>query len=288
MVLRDVHIAAKRVNWGDKVSNLESLAAELNIGLDSMIFIDDSPFESEAVRSRLPQVTTIQVPSDLSEYPGVIARIGRLVATDLVANDAASKTEQYRSRARAEEQRQRFATQDEYLASLGLKVTIRRNDKAASARIAELTQKSNQFNLTTHRYTVAEIESLMGSSESDVYSIRVADRFGDSGLTAVVITRGTGDTVQIDTFLVSCRVLGRGIELSFWETIRRDALEDGRRTLTAEYLPTSKNAQVADFWDRLGLERVGDDPSGLRRYEADLTVLALATPPAPIEVDNGS
>ena len=186
------------------------------------------------------------------------------------------------------EHRQRFATQEEYLASLEMRVTVRRNDKAAAPRIAELTQKSNQFNLTTRRYTVAEIETLMASADSDVYAIHVADKFGEAGLTGVVITGGTGDILEVDTFLLSCRVLGRGIELSFWETIRRDALEHGRRRLTAEYLPTPKNGQVSDFWDRLGLERVADGSSEDRHYEADLQALILAPSPVPIEVDDGS
>lgn len=285
MVLHDEHFVAKRVDWQDKVDNLQRLASDLNIGLDSMIFVDDSSFECEAVRSRLPMVRTLQVPTDLSEYPQLIAGIKRLFPGTLQSPDGASKTEQYRLRTLAGDDRERYSSQDEYLASLGMNVTLRRNDQASSSRIAELTQKSNQFNLTTRRYTVSEIDSLMGSEEADVYSIHVADKFGDAGLTGVVITRLVEpDSISIDTFLMSCRVLGRGVELSFWNAIFRHALELGRRSLIAEYLPTAKNGQVRDFWDRLGLDFVAEDATGRRAYRSDLSSPRLVLPPPHIEV----
>ena len=288
MVLRDEHFVAKRVNWEDKVANLESLAADLNIGLDSMVFVDDSPFECDGVRSRLPMVRTLQVPTDLSEYPRVVEHLKRLFAVELPSNDGGSTTQQYRSRMLASDDRQRYSSEDEYLASLKLKVTIRRNDRASTARIAELTQKSNQFNLTTRRYSVTQIDSLMDSDEADVYSIHVADKFGDAGLTGVVITRRAApDSTLVDTFLLSCRVLGRGVELSFWKSLQQDALDWGSRSLVAEYLPTAKNAQVRDFWDRLGLEFLSEDAAGRREYRSDLSSLRLAFPPSHVEVTHG-
>lgn len=287
MVLRDEHFVAKRVNWEDKAGNLETMASDLNIGLDSMVFIDDSSFECDGIRSRLPMVTTLQVPTDLSEYPRLITRLKRLFATDLQSTEGASKTEQYRSRMLARTEHQGMASQEEYLASLELKVTIHRNDGASAARIAELTQKSNQFNLTTRRYTVAQIDALMDSDSADVYSIHVADKYGDSGLTGVLITkRDEPEIVRVDSFLMSCRVLGRGAESSFWEALRQHALGLGGRSLVAEYLPTAKNAQVRDFWDRLGLGLVAEDESGRREYRADLRSLRLSSPPH-VEVHHG-
>lgn len=288
MVLRDEHFVAKRVNWEDKVANLESLASDLDIGLDSMIFVDDSTFECDAVRTRLPMVKTLQVPTDLSEYPQMVAHLKRLFAISLHAPDGPSKTEQYQSRALAREDRRRYESQDEYLASLGIKVTLERNDRSSAPRIAELTQKSNQFNLTTRRYTVSEIDSLMSSDEADVYSIRVADKFGDAGMTGVVITRlAESDAIQVDTFLMSCRVLGRDVERSFWNALGQDALRAGRLRVIAEYLPTAKNSQVRDFWDRVGLELVGEDATGRREYRSDLSSLMLAIPPSHVEVTYG-
>jgi FkbH-like protein len=288
MVLRAEHFVAKRVNWDDKVANLESLAGELGIGLDSMVFVDDSTFECESVRSRLPMVRTFQVPSDLSEYPQLITQLKRLFAVARQSGEGGSKSEQYRSRRLANEARQAFASQEEYLASLEMRVEIRRNDPASSSRIAELTQKSNQFNLTTRRYSVAQVESLMADDDVDVFSIHVADKFGDAGLTGVLITRRDGpDGLSVDAFLMSCRVLGRGVESSFWEVVRTWAVDQGRQRMTAEYLPTAKNSQTCDFWDSLGLTLVSEDESGRREYSANLASVRLGPPPAHIEVTHG-
>jgi FkbH-like protein len=277
MVLRDEHFVMKCANWDDKVTNLQRIATELNIGLDALVFLDDSPFECEAVRGQLPMVKTMQVPHNLSEYPGLIARIKDLFPEQGTSPESAAKTKQYRLRARAAEQRAEFATQEEYLASLRLRVTVRRNELASVARIAELTQKSNQFNLTTRRHTDREIRSFMESNDAAVYSIHVADKFGDAGLTGVVVVN-FDRPARVDTFLLSCRVLGRGIETSFWNAILDDARARGCRNVTAEYLPTAKNAQVEDFWSRLGLEIVSRHPSGRREYIGDLLTLRISSP----------
>ena len=228
----------------------------------------------------------MQVPTDLSEYPDLARDLRRLFAIGIEAGGGAAKTEQYRSRMLASDERQRFVDQQEYLESLGLKVTIRRNEADSAQRIAELTQKSNQFNLTTHRYSTSQITDLMDASESDVYSIHVADKFGDAGLTGVAITRREApDTIRIDSFLVSCRVLGRGIEGPIWAVLLEDARESGRVQVIAEYLPTAKNAQVHDFWDRVGLGLIGESADGRREYLSDLRSLQLESPPPHLEVD---
>jgi FkbH-like protein len=285
MILRDEHIVARRVNWAPKPDNLRSLVAELNIGLDALVFVDDSAFECEAVRSQLPEVHTVQVPASIADYSRLVVAIADLFGPPEAGAGAGTsdKTEQYRVRAQAAAERARFATQAQYLASLGLRVRIRRNDASSAPRIAELTQKSNQFNLTTRRYSLAEVRASMDSGRADVYSIEVADRFGDSGLTGVVITRPdeTEPTMTvIDSFLMSCRVLGRDLELAPWPDLLAAARERGCTTLRAEYLPTAKNAQVRDFWDRLGLPLSGEDPDGRRTYQADLGDLAAMQLPA--------
>lgn len=286
MVLRDEHFITKRVNWSDKAENLESIAGELNIGLDALVFVDDSPFECEAIRSRLPMVKTLQVPEKLFDYPWLVNEIRDLFAVDLTSGDDATKTEQYRLLSLANQERAQYQTQEEYLASLGLEVTVRRNDRTTAARVAELTQKSNQFNLTTRRYTLAEINSLMDSGAADVFAVHVADKFGDSGLTGVVIvTYEAPDVAAIDTFLMSCRVLGRGVELSFWSHVIDEARARHCRSLAAEYLPTAKNAQVSDFWDRLGLERLAEDSDGRRSYRMDLSKVQLSPSPEHVKVE---
>lgn len=282
MVLRHADIIAREVNWSDKVANLRQLAQTLNIGLDSFVFLDDSPFECEAVRSQLPEVAVFQVPASLPEYAGVIARIRELFLAGGGSTDGAEKTEQYRRRAQALAEQQAFATQEDYLASLGLTVALSRDAAARVARISELSRKSNQFNLTTVRYTPADIERLMADPQAAVWSLEVADKFGASGLTGVVVMRHAGEAATVESLFMSCRVLGRGIEFSIWPAIFGAAAAAGCVRVEAAYRPTAKNGQAADFYDRLGLPLTGED-GGTRTYGA--AIAGFAPPPTPwIEV----
>jgi FkbH-like protein len=268
-VLRREHIAARRVNWSDKVSNLQAIAGELNIGLDSLVFIDDSDFECNAVRSALPAVRVFQVPKTLSDYPRLLGEIRELFLAGGISAESRSKTAQYRQRQEAAESSAQFETNEQYLASLDLHVQLTRDDMASLARISELTLKSNQFNLTTLRQSPAEIRQRIDSDARTVYSLGVSDRFGNAGLTGVVLATWQGETARIDAFLMSCRVIGRGVEFCFWPALVEDARRRGCRFIEAEYRPTAKNAQVADFYDRLGLPLVAED-NGIRCYRAAL------------------
>ncbi|HEY8004944.1 MAG TPA: HAD-IIIC family phosphatase [Phenylobacterium sp.] len=282
MVLRHADIIAREVNWSDKVANLRQLAQSLNIGLDSFVFLDDSSFECEAVRSQLPEVAVFQVPASLPEYPGVIARIKDLFLAGGASTDGAEKTEQYRKRVRALADQQAFETQEDYLASLGLTVTLSRDAAARVARISELSQKSNQFNLTTIRYTPADIERLMADPKAAVWSLEVADKFGTSGLTGVAVMRHVGEAATVESLFMSCRVLGRGVEFSIWPAILGAAAAAGCARIEAAYRPTAKNSQAADFYDRLGLPLAGE-AEGARTYAA--AIAGFAPPPTPwIEV----
>ena len=282
MVLRQADIVAKAVNWDDKVANLRWIAETLNIGLESLVFLDDSAFECESVRTQLPEVTVFQVPSSPPDYLGVIAAIKDLFLAGGVMAEGEDKTEQYRTRALAIAERQQFDNQEDYLASLGLTVTLARNDQARVGRISELSQKSNQFNLTTIRYAPSQIEGLMTDPEAGVYSLEVADRFGAAGLTGVIVMRHGGEVAIVESLIMSCRVLGRGVELAIWGPIFADAAARGCRRVEALYRPTAKNGQTADFYDRLGLTLIGES-DGARTYSADLT--AFEPPPTPwIEV----
>jgi FkbH-like protein len=242
------------------------------------VFVDDSDFECEAVRTQLPEVTVFQVPARPADYPAVIARIKDLFLAGGASTDGGEKTLQYRQRAEAIAEQGRFASQEEYLASLGLTVTLARDDGARVARISELSQKSNQFNLTTVRYGPAEIERLMADPNTAVWALDVADKFGAAGLTGVVVMRFTADVATIESFFMSCRVLGRGVEFSIWPTILGDAAARGCGTVRAEYLPTAKNAQAADFYDRLGLP-FASAADGARHYEA--AIADFSAPPSP-------
>ena len=276
MVIKNRNLVIKKVNWNDKVSNIREIAKELNIGLDSLVFVDDSDFEVEAVRSQLPMVKVFQVPKKLSDYPVMFQEIVDLFLAGGVSAESRSKTEQYKQIAAAESLKAEFGSQEDYMKSLELKVELSRNLSSSTPRISELTQKSNQFNLTTRRYSEAEIASLMADEKSDVFSLVVKDKFGDSGLTGVAVISYNGNVAKIDNFLMSCRVIGRGVELVIWETIAREAIAKGCIELQAEYIPTAKNAQVLDFYDKLGISLI-EENNGVRRYKADLSTFA---PPA--------
>ncbi len=269
MVIRPEHIVVKKVNWQDKPQNLREIAAELNLGLDSFIFVDDSDFECNAVRSQLPQVRVLQVPANLPDYPALIEQAAHWLTGAGVSAESQGKTEQYRMRAEAIAAQAEFGSQDEYLRSLQLHVTLTRNARDSIARISELSQKSNQFNLTTRRYTPADIGQFMDSPAHAVYSLVVQDRFGNAGLTGVAVIAYEGDIARVDNFFMSCRVIGRGVEHVIWRPILQDALDRGATRLSAQYLPSPKNALVARFYDELGLPRT-DSADGAVTYTLEL------------------
>jgi FkbH-like protein len=286
MVLKDEHLILKKVNWTDKATNIREIATTLNIGLDSIIFIDDSDFECSTVRAQLPEVLTLQVPKSLPEYPALLSDIRELCLSGGVTAESKAKTEQYRQRAQAEEARQAFESPEEFLASLNLRVAVSRDLRPSAPRISELTQKSNQFNVTTRRYALADIETLMDSADATVYSLVVEDKFGSAGLTGVLIMRWQGTVAMVDSFLMSCRVIGRGVEHCIWHEVVADARRRGCTSIQAEYLRTSKNAQVEDFFDRIGMRLVAE-ADGERRYDTPLDGVA-PQPSLWIEVSNGN
>jgi FkbH-like protein len=276
-VLGDAQLVAKKVNWNDKVANLRALAAELNLGLDSFVFVDDSAFEIEAVREQLPQVRVFQVPTALQDYPALVRdEIVPLFTAGGVSAESRAKTQQYRALAEAAKAQAAFASQEDYLRSLQLVVSLQRNAASQVARITELIGKSNQFNVTTRRLQAGDVAALMQRPDATVYSFSVSDRLAEHGLTGVLITEDDGDAVVVHSFLMSCRVIGRGVEFAVWRAVVVDALARGQQRLKASYRPSAKNALVADFFDRLGLKRVGEAEDGSRSYEAELAGVTLA------------
>lgn len=276
MVLTDEQIVAKQLNWKPKVENLKELAQELNLGLESFVFIDDSDFELESVRTQLPQVRTVRVPEKLTDYPATIADVAALFLAPGTPQEGKAKTRQYKQLAAAAAEAGSFQDHDDYLRSLNLKLRIYRDARDHVARIAELAQKSNQFNLTTRRYTAGEITALMDRSDATVYSFDVSDRFGDCGITGVIVLDFTSHDATVDAFFMSCRVIGRGIEFAVWRAVLADARRLGKRRLLATYIPSDKNAQVADFYERLGLTVDEIDDGIICRYSADLGNVPLA------------
>lgn len=235
-----------RSNWKEKSENIADVAAELNLGLDSFVFIDDNPFEVEEVRNRLPGVECWLFPKDAPEAAmRLLSGIDSLRAATTTAEDFV-KTEQYRTEAERNSLRNSSASFEEYLNSLGIEVHVSLNDASHIGRIAQLTNKTNQFNLTTRRYTESDIGVFMKGGL--VYDFRVTDRFGDMGIVAVVIVSGD----EIDTFLMSCRALGRKIEAG----ILRLVSDRAPQPLKASYRRTAKNDMVSRFFDENGFSPV--------------------------------
>ena len=271
MVLKREHFSALRINWRDKATNLRELAEELNIGLDSMVFLDDNPSERELVKQLLPEVTVPDFPDKPYQ---LMPFFKRLVETyfriyQVTAEDRA-KTDQYRANAMRQAEMGRFADMESYLYSLDMQLEIIPADEHNIPRIAQMTQKTNQFNLTTRRYTEADVKQRLDDGWR-IYCMSVSDRFGDNGITGTIFLKPVDDTtVSIDTLLLSCRILGKGIEEAFFKTVFNLMRLDGYRHVTAEYLPTAKNSQTADFYDRMGLICTSTDEDGAKHYEMKL------------------
>ena len=268
MVLKRKHFSAMRINWSDKATNITEIADELNIGLDSMVFLDDNPSERELVKQLLPQVEVPDFPDKpyqlMPFFKQLVEKYFRIYS---VTSEDLAKAKQYQANALRRAEQSRFADLDEYLYSLDIQIDVIPADEHNLPRIAQMTQKTNQFNLTTRRYTQAEVQQLLDKGWL-VYCMRVSDRFGDSGITGTVFLEPVGENgVNIDTLLLSCRILGKGIEEAFVKTVLNLLRLDGYRELTADYLPTAKNGQTADFYDRMGMTCVATDQDGAKHYK---------------------
>jgi FkbH-like protein len=241
-------IIIKKINWLDKASNIREIAEELNVGLDSIVFVDDSPFEVEYVKSQLPQVTVIKVPKILSDYPKMINKASQLFYNVSFSKEDVSKTVMYQQNIKRKSLENKFENIDDFLTSLEIKVDVIENDLMNIPRISQLTQKTNQFNLTTKRYTENEINAFMLSDEYLVYSFRVSDKFGDNGITGLSILKINDKECIIDTFLMSCRIIGRKIELAFINLLIEKLKQKGFSSVSASYIKSQKNNQVNDFY----------------------------------------
>jgi len=254
MILKEEHIVIRKINWIDKANNLRAIANELNVGIDSLVFVDDSNFEINLIKEQLPEVLTIQVPTNIADYPNELIKNCYKYFNLVSNNDDAKKTEMYKQQFERENSKDTFSTIDEYLSSLKIELKIIKNDKTYIPRISQLSQKTNQFNLTTKRYTEIQIENFIETDH--VYAMFVNDKFGENGLTGICIVKTdehNSKLAVIDTFLMSCRIIGRNIEFAFLNHIIQDLLLVGYESVIAEYIPTKKNAQVEDFYENAGL-----------------------------------
>ena len=271
MYLREEDFAAMKINWDPKVLNIESLAEELNIGFDSMVYIDDNPVEREAVRHSLPQVEVPDFPEDTSDLEAFITKVYNdyFFCADVTEEDL-TKTAMYRQNSLREMEMKASGSMEDYLHRLETSISIWKAGKEDIVRIAQLTQKTNQFNLTTRRYAEKDIERMLSSSEYDVFAASVRDKFGDNGKTVVLIIRRGNDMAEIDTFLMSCRIMGRFIEDRIMTFIENKYSSQGFKHISASYIKTKKNQPVESLFERLGYELLERDNDGNKRYRLSL------------------
>lgn len=261
MVLRENNFSTWQINWDDKVTNLIRIAKELNIGLDSVVFVDDSQFECDLVREQLPRVAVVRLPSEASAFRATL--ISKACFDTLVFSDEdRERNRMYRDQTKRKELYESSGSLEDYLVKLKMEAEIGLADEASIQRISQLTQKTNQFNLTTRRYTEGDIRLFAASPDISVFYIRLSDRISAMGLIGVAIIKYGGEQAEIDTFLLSCRAISRGVEEALLAHVLQAARARGCSRAVGHYLMTKKNQQVADFFGRQGFRLIAQNDQG--------------------------
>ena len=268
-VLRLEHFSAFRANWEPKHENILSIAKELNLGVDSFVFVDDNPAERAIVAAQIPGIAVPDVGTDVAQYAGVLDA-GRYFEAVALGKEDLERARLYAENAQRAQLEQTFATYGDYLDSLEMSAEIDLFQPTYMDRIAQLTNKTNQFNLTTRRYTLAELEAATRDGKHIGIYGRLADRFGDNGLISVVLGRREDEALHLDLWLMSCRVLKREMEFAMLDVLVRHAAEQGVQRLVGYYLPTAKNGMVADHYEKLGFTRVSSDEKGATAWSLDV------------------
>ncbi len=271
MVLRSDDFVAMKMNWKPKHENIQEIAAQLNLGVDSFVFFDDNPTERQLVKEMLPGVTVPDFPEKPEELAPAMAEIYRtyFAKTALTAEDL-EKTKQYADNARRSELQQAAGSFEDYLRQLH--IVAERVDACKNAeRLTQLVNKTNQFNLTTKRYTPNEMAEVLRDSDRGVYLYRVEDKFGDNGIVAAVIVKKAGTKAEVEEFAMSCRVMGKNIEFALMDHVEEDLRRSGVETVTGMYLPTAKNKPVEELYSVMGYKKVCELSEGGAAYELNLS-----------------
>ena len=282
MLLREDHLAVFQANWNDKATNIQAIASELSLGLDAMVFLDDNPMERDLVRRMLPQVAVPELPADPALYARTLLAAGYFEAITFSAEDR-QRAAFYQDNARRVNLQKQAGDLDAYLASLNMRMTLQPFDETGRARIAQLINKSNQFNLTTRRYTEADVAAAQADPDAFSLQVRLADTFGDNGMISVLLCRRTGEDWDIDTWLMSCRVLGRKVEQAVLQELVDQARQRGIRRLIGTYLPTEKNRLVEDHYAKLGFTKLDDLANGGTVWSLDVDAAQTVTLPIAVE-----
>jgi len=277
MLLKRKHFASMKVSWGPKSESLMQIAKELNIGLEHMVFVDDNPAECAEVSRRLPMVTVIALPRQPEKFVSEVLQDGLFDGLTYSSEDR-RRGELYRQRDEAEALRSTSGSLEEFYENLKMEVTFAPLTKASLPRSAQLTQKTNQFNVTTLRYSEAELADRMRHPDWLLTSVSVLDRFGDNGIVGLSMARFQSDTLEIDTFLLSCRVIGRGVESAMLAYLCNQAIQRRARSLQGRIVPTQKNVPARDLFERHGFAKISETDGGTTLWALDLPAKMVAMP----------
>jgi FkbH-like protein len=261
MLLKPKHFAALRINWGDKAQNLREIAAELNLGVDALAFLDDNPVERAQIRQTLPEVTVIELSGNPADYADVVRDSPVFERLRLSVEDQ-QRVRFYAAERQRVSGEQSFASKEEFFRSLEQEAEVSPLEPTTLARVSQLTQKTNQFNLTTRRYSEQQIGEIASRPGWQVLSLRVHDRYGDHGLVGVAITHDDGESRLIDTFLLSCRVIGRSVETALLAHLAETARAKDLKSMRGWFLPTKKNAPAKNFYAQHGFTMESSNGEG--------------------------
>jgi len=257
MLLREEHIAVFQANWSDKATNIRTIAKTLSLGLESIVFLDDNPVERMQVRRELPEVAVPELPNDPALYARTLIAAGYFEAIAFSEEDK-KRAKFYNDNAKRVEILSKSSDMESYLKALEMEISLTDFDEIGRSRIVQLISKSNQFNLTTKRYTDSEIKKLESNDAYFTRQIRLKDSLGDNGMVSVVICKKNQDNWEIDTWLMSCRVLGRQVEDAVLQDIVKNAEAAGMNKLKGCYSPTAKNIIVKDHYKKLGFKKTNE------------------------------
>jgi FkbH-like protein len=268
MVLRKDDITIFVANWENKVENIKRIRESLEIGYDTIVFLDDNPFERNSVRAILPDVIVPELPEDPADYIKALSELNLFETTSVSAEDS-GRADLYRAEFERRSSAHTFSSFEEYLQSLNMTIEVARFEPSRLSRIAQLLQRSNQFNLTTHRYNERECETMMlDASCLPLYGC-LRDRFGDHGLISIIVARPdpTASVLEITDWLMSCRVLARGVEEYLMKYVIGEATRLKLEVVAGTYIPTAKNAMVREFFAKFGFQKVGETAGGTTRWQ---------------------
>lgn len=278
MLLRKAHFAQMQIHWEPKSASLERIAARLNIGLEHIVFVDDNPTECAQVRRALPMVTVIQLPTRPEEYVRALMQDGWFDAVSATAEDA-RRGALYQQRAQAEEMRAAAGNLEDFYRDLDMEIDIAPVHPQTLPRTAQLTQKTNQLNLTTRRYSESQVAQRIEDPRWHVLTVSVRDRFGDNGIVGVMMAREEADSLDVDTLLLSCRVIGRTVETAMLAHLCEIAARAGLSAVTACLIPTEKNHPVRGMLPEHGFQRVHEETDGTTHWRLAIGEKPVAFPP---------